>query len=325
MGYELDLWGGNRAAREAALARLELTEWNRAALVLALQASVAEGYFQVLAFNEQLGIAHQNMDAAQELMDLVQVRYEAGAATALDMAQQKTTLLAIQARIPTLHKSLANSRNALKVLLGGAVPVVSGSGVSSLTVPQATPGVPAALLENRPEIRAAEAGLVAANANVGAARAALLPSVELSLSAGAADVFTAGTTRFAAVAASLSQVLFNGGALRAQVGLSEAIQEELTAVYLQTVQVGVQAVEDSLVAQRAAEESVLILEQTAYQSGEAYRLALIRFEEGGEDLLSLLDAQRTRLNAEESLVLARYNRLAAVTQLVKSVGGGWGV
>ena len=324
VGYELDLWGGNRAAREAALARLDASRWNRAAVVLVLQSDVATSYFQILALSEQLDIARQNLEAAQELLDLVQVRYDAGAATALELAQQKTTLLSIAATIPSLQQSLASARNAMTVLLGGEPgSELAAAPIAALTVPDPSPGVPTALLEQRPEIRIAEANLIAANADIGAARAALLPRVELSLSAGVSGALTGGSSQFVSLAGSLAQSLFNGGALRAQVQLSEAAQQELTASYLQTVLESVQEVEDSLVAQRTTSDRAVILEQAAEQAREVYRLALIRFEAGSEDLLTLLDAQRTRLSAEDSLVQARYNRLLAAAQLFKAVGGGW--
>ena len=306
------------------MARLDASRWNRAAVVLVLQSDVATSYFQILALSEQLDIARQNLEAAQELLDLVQVRYDAGAATALELAQQKTTLLSIAATIPSLQQSLANARNAMKVLLGGEPgSELAAAPIAALTVPEPSPGVPTALLEQRPEIRIAEANLIAANADIGAARAALLPRVELSLSAGVSGALTGGSSQFVSLAGSLAQTLFNGGALRAQVQLSEAAQQELTASYLQTVLESVQEVEDSLVAQRTASDRAVILEQAAEQAREVYRLALIRFEAGSEDLLTLLDAQRTRLSAEDSLVQARYNRLLAAAQLFKAVGGGW--
>lgn len=324
VGYELDLWGGNRAARAAALARLDASRWDRAAVVLVLQSDVATRYFQILALSEQLEIAAQNLDAAQKLLDLVQVRYDAGAATALELAQQRSTLLSIAATIPSLQQNLGAARHAMKVLLGGEPgSELAAAPIATLTVPQASAGVPAALLEQRPEIRIAEARLIAANADIGAARAALLPSVELSLSAGVSGALTGGSSQFVSLAGSLAQTLFKAGALRAQVQLSEAAQQELTASYLQTVLQSVQEVEDSLVAQRSARDRATILEQAAEQAREVYRLALIRFEAGSEDLLALLDAQRTRLSAEDSLVQARYNRLLAAAQLFKAVGGGW--
>src|SRR3954471_4169415 len=186
VNYELDLWGGNAANAKAADARLKATVYDCDAIELVLQADVAANYFQILALKDRLAIARKNLDAAQQLLSLVQVRADNGAATALDVAQQRTTLLNIQAEIPSLEQSLGQTQTALAVLLGRAPQgfAVRGQSLAEVKLPAVDAGQPAALLERRPDIRTAEARLIAANADIGAARAALYPSINLSAAAG---------------------------------------------------------------------------------------------------------------------------------------------
>lgn len=325
IAYELDLWGANRAAATAADATLAASRYNRDSVALVLQADVATAYFQLLSLRDRLVIAQRNFDAAQELMRLVQVRFDNGAATALDVAQQRTTLLGIQAQIPGLQQSVNETRHALAVLLG-QVPQgfdVNGASLTELSLPAINPGQPSALLLRRPDIRVAEAQLVAANADIGAARAALLPSLDLSASATAAGLISGGSTTVASLAASLAQTIFSGGRLRAQIELSEASRQTMAETYIQTVLTSLQEVEDSLSLLTTSRTRTELLAQTAEQAREAYRLARIRYDAGAIDLLTLLDSQRTQLSAEDSLVQAQLSQLNASAQLVKALGGGW--
>jgi len=327
VGYELDLWGGNAAARQAAVVRLAASRYQREALALVLQSEVAARYFQILALRDRLAIARRNLEAAAELLTLVQVRYDNGAATALDLAQQRTTLLAIQAGVPALEQSLIENRNALAILLG-QVPqgfAVSGQSLADISLPAVSPGQPAALLERRPDIRAVEAELIAANADLGVARAALYPSVNLSAAAGVEGVFSGGTSTLAAVTASLAQSVFDGGRRRGQLAAGEALRQELIESYAQVLLLGLQEVEDSLSAVASNQARSAILIETVTEAREAYRLAVVRYEAGAEDLLTVLDSQRSRLAAEDSLVQAELARYAAAVNLYKALGGGWAV
>ncbi|HEY1078210.1 MAG TPA: efflux transporter outer membrane subunit [Fontimonas sp.] len=325
ISYELDLFGGNAATADAAAARLASRQFARDQVALVLQADVANAWFQHLALDERLAIAHENLRAAEELLRLVTVRFDNGAVSALDVAQQRTTLLNIQAQIPALEQSRTETRNALAVLLG-RVPqgfVVPAGTLDALVLPQIRAGQPADLLLRRPDLRSAEAELLAANADIGAARAALLPSLELSASATALGVFDGGTTTVAGIAASLAQTLFAGGRLRAQVALSEAARQELVENYAQAVLNGLQETENALSAVETGERRERLLEQAAEQAREAYRLASVRYESGAQDLLTVLDSLRSRLAADDSLVQARLARYVTSTDLVKALGGGW--
>lgn len=325
ISYELDLWGANRAAAEAADARLASAQYNRDSVALVLQSDVATAYFQLLALQDRIVIAERNLEAAQEVMRLVQVRFDNGTATALDLAQQRTTLLGIQAQLPSLRQSINETRHALAVLLGRPPQgfTVAGASLTEVTLPEIDSGQPALLLERRPDIRIAEAGLIAANADIGIARAAWMPSLDLSASAAATNLLDGGSSTVASVAASLAQTLFAGGRIRAQVALAEASREELAAGYVQTVLNGLREVEDSMSSLATSRERLRLLAETAVQAREAYRLARVRYDAGAIDLLSVLDSQRTQLSAEDTLVQAQLTQLNATALLVKALGGGW--
>lgn len=325
ISYELDLWGANRAAAEAADARLASAQYNRDSVALVLQSDVATAYFQLLALQDRIVIAERNLEAAQEVMRLVQVRFDNGTATALDLAQQRTTLLGIQAQLPSLRQSINETRHALAVLLGRPPQgfTVAGASLTEVTLPEIDSGQPALLLERRPDIRIAEAGLIAANADIGIARAAWLPSLDLSASAAATNLLDGGSSTVASVAASLAQTLFAGGRIRAQVAQAEASREEMAAGYVQTVLNGLREVEDSMSSLATSRERLRLLAETAVQAREAYRLARVRYDAGAIDLLSVLDSQRTQLSAEDTLVQAQLTQLNATALLVKALGGGW--
>jgi NodT family efflux transporter outer membrane factor (OMF) lipoprotein len=325
VNYELDLWGGNAASAKAADARVAASVYDRAAIELVLQSDVAADYFQILALKDRLAIARKNLDAAQQLMSLVQVRFDNGAATALDVAQQRTTLLNIQADIPTLEQSLGQTQTALAVLLGRPPQgfAVRGQSLANLKLPAVDAGQPAALLERRPDIRTAEARLIAANADIGAARAALYPNISLSAAVGVEGILTGGTSTVASIAASLAQTIFDAGKRQGQVDLAQGARKELVEGYAQSVLVGLKEVEDSLIAESSTRRRSDILVETVGQAREAYRLATVRYQAGLQDLLTVLDSQRSQLSAEDNLVQAQLGRYTATINLFKALGGGW--
>lgn len=323
VAYELDLWGGNAAAATSARAETDAAIYDRDTVALVLQADVAANFFQVLALKDRIELAERNLDTARQLMHLVEVRFKAGAANALELAQQRTSLLAAQAELPPLQLSLAQTQHALAVLLGRAPQgfAVHTASLSALRLPTLAGGQPDELLTRRPDIRAAEARLIAANADIGAARAALFPGVELSASAGVTGLLDGGSSTVASIVASLAQTLFDGGGRRAQVRLSQARREELVQDYAQSVLTGLQEVEDSLVSLQANAQRAQLLAQTAAQAREALRLAQTRYRAGAEDLLAVLDSQRSAINADDSRVQAELARFMATASLVKALGG----
>ncbi len=325
VSYELDLWGGNAAGSEAAAARLDATIYDRDAAALVLQADVASNYFQILALKDRLAIAHKNLEAAQAVLALVETRYSKGANSALEVSQQRTSVLNIQAQIPSLEQDLRTTQTALAILLGQAPQhfSVRGATLSALQLPLVSPYQPASLLERRPDIARAEAQLTAANADIGAARAALYPNLTLSASTAAAGVLSSGSTLVSSLVASMTQSIFDGGRLRGQVVQSEARKAELVAVYLQSALTGLKEVQDGLGAVAASAARHDLLTQAAAEAQEAYRIATVKYKAGSDDLLTLLDSQRTQLQTEDSRVQADLARYVSAIGLYKSLGGGW--
>jgi outer membrane protein, multidrug efflux system len=326
VSYEADLWGGAAANASGARSRLLVTQDDRDALALVIQSEVATNYFTAVALRERIAIAQANEKAAQELLRLVNVRVTNGATSALETAQQQTVLLGIQAQIPQLQQQLSESLSALAVLVGEAPQTftISQQSLGALTIPAIALNPPASLMEQRPDVRAVEANLQAANADVGAARSALFPSLNLSAGATVAGIASGGTTTVASAAASIAQVLFDGGERRAQVANARAQYGELAENYAQTVLTAYQEVHDSLMSVNTAQVRVDLLTAQVEQSERAYKLARIRYDNGADDLLTLLDGQRSRLDAQDSLVQAQVARYTSTTALFKALGGGWG-
>jgi len=325
VSYELDLWGGNAARSDAAAARLDASIYDRDALALVLQADVASNYFQILALKERLAIARQNLEAAQSVLTLVETRFRNGANSGLEVSQQRTSVLNIQAQIPALEQELRSTQTALAVLLGQAPQgfAVRGESLVALHLPQVAPYQPAALLERRPDIARAEAQLVAANADIGAARAALYPRITLSAGSAASGLLSGGGSVVTSLVASLAQTLFDGGTQRGQLAQSEARQTELVQSYLQDVLTGLKEVQDSLGAAQASAARQSLLAQAASEAQEAYRIARVKYKAGAEDLLTLLDSQRAQLQSQDGQVQAALARYTSAVNLYKALGGGW--
>lgn len=325
VNYEIDLWGAVAADTNAAAARLAASVFSRDAATLVLQADLASNYFQILALQDRLRIARANLAASREVLTLIAARVREGAASGLELAQQQASVLSQEAQIPTLEQQIAVTKNALAVLLGRPPQgfVVQGNTLNGLHLPSVVTGQPAALLERRPDVRQAEAQLQAAQADIGAARAALYPHLNLSATGTVSGLLSGGSSTVAALAASLAQTLFDGGQLAAQVESAEAARAELAEQYLQAVLTGWQEVQDSLATLAANQARAATLAQVVEQTQTAYQLAAASYAAGAEDLLTLLDSQRQQLQAEDDLVQAILARYTATASLYKALGGGW--
>ncbi len=301
------------------------SSYDRDAVALVLQADVASHYFHALALKDRLAIARKNLEAARNLLALVEVRYNKGATTGLEVSQQRTAVLSNEAQIPQLEQELMTTQTALAVLLGKTPQgfAIQGTSLSGMQVPAVMAYQPAALLERRPDIKRAEAQLMAANADVTAARAALYPNMQLSASTVAGGVLTSGSSVLSSLAASMTQTLFAGGRLRGQVDLSRAQKEELVEQYLQNVLVSLKEVQDGLGSVATTQARQRLLTEAAQEAKEALRIATVKYEAGSQDMLTLLDSQRTQLQAEDSRIQADLARFTATIHLYKSLGGGW--
>ncbi|POR46304.1 NodT family efflux transporter outer membrane factor (OMF) lipoprotein [Paraburkholderia eburnea] len=327
--YELDLWGANRATRQAAIDTLGARRAERDAVALTLTADFANTWLQVLALRERAAIARQDLAAGERLLGFVESQYRAGAATVSNVAQQKTLVAQLTQSVAQYGQQAQYSRIALATLAGKPPQgfQVAGDSLDGLTIPVIGAGVPADLLTRRPDIAEAERKLAAADADVTVARAAMLPAVTLTADAGA------GNTRLANLlehpiydlVAGLSAPIFHGGALAASRDLALAQREELLADYRASIVSALGDVEsalnaiDGIMTRQRAQADVLDQAQIALQQVES------RYRAGAQTLQTLLDAQRTLYAAKDEALQLKLARLQAAVALYKALGGGWDV
>jgi outer membrane protein, multidrug efflux system len=329
VSYEVDLWGRNRSGVRSAQSSLAASAFDRDAARLTLIAGVATGYFDVLSLRSRLAIARENLAIAERVLELVSARARNGAASALDLSRQEAAVLSQRAALLPLEQQERQTLAALAILTG-RLPQgfdVKATGVADLQVPTIDPGLPSALLVRRPDLASAEARLASANADVAAARAALLPSISLTGSAGLASgallAVLGGPTSAISLGLSVLQPIFDGGRLRGQVSVAESQERELVESYRKAILTGFGEAEDALVAASRQAQQEALQQQVQAQAREALRLAEIRYREGVDDLLTVLDAQRTLFSAQDQLAQIRQNRLEAAVDLYKALGGGW--
>lgn len=327
--YELDLFGANRNDVTSAEASAISSRFDREAVGLTVTASVATTYFQILHFRDRLDVARRNLGLAERILEIVDSRVRNGAASPLDLAQQRTAVANQRAVLPGLESQLRQAENALAILMGkppARLALIDGS-ILDVTVPPVEAGLPSTLLTRRPDIQSAEMRLIGANARIGAARAAFFPNMSLTANYGFASA-TLSTllnpaSLGASVAASVMQTIFSGGAREGQVDLAKGQYEELVQTYRKTVLDALGDVENALVAARRVDEQAAAQRIAAEQAEESFRLAEIRYREGEVDLLTVLDAQRSLYQAQDQLVQTRLARLQAAVSLFRALGGGW--
>lgn len=327
--FELDFFGRVRSLNDAALASYLATEEAQRSAQISLVAEVAKAYLNERAFDEQLALTKRSFDARSQSYWLAQKRFEAGATSALDLRQFETLLQSARVTMLTLARQRAQAENALVLLTGkplGNLPAaqaLSDQGVLT-DIPA---GLPSDLLENRPDIRQFEQRLKAANASIGAARAAFFPRIALTASRGTASktlsgLFDAGSGAWS-FAPQLVLPIFDAGRNIANLNISEARKSIAVAEYEKTIQTAFREVADTLVArdllneQVDAQAAVLVAEQ------ERLKLSEARYENGISSSLDVLDAQRQLFAAEQSLVQARLLRLTNAVDLYRSLGGAW--
>ena len=327
--YELDLWGRNAAGVRGAEASLRASAFDRDAARLTLIAGVASAYFEVLSLRGRLATARENLSIAERVLALVSARARSGAVSPLDVARQEAAVLSQRAALLPLEQQERQTLAALAVLTG-RLPEgfdVQARGLADLAVPPISAGLPADLLVRRPDLAVAEAQLTGANADLAAARATLLPSIQLTGSAGVASSallgFLGGPATTVALAASVLQPIFDGGRLKAGVTIAESRERELVEAYRKAILAAFADVESALAAASRLAQREALLGQVQARAREALRLAEVRYREGADDLLSVLDAQRTAFDAEDQLAQARLARLDAAVSLYKALGGGW--
>jgi multidrug efflux system outer membrane protein len=327
--YELDLWGRIASGVDAAKSSLTASEYDRETVRLTLAASVAVAYFDILSLRGRIAVARQNLAISERVLAIVESRVRNGAASPLDLARQRTAVLNLRAAIEPVALQERQTLAALAVLVGRPPEgfEVAARSVGALAVPAIAPGLPSELLARRPDIAASEARLAAANANVAAARAALLPSITLTGAAGyaSASLLTLGSSSATVltIAAALAQPIFDGGRRQATVDLNAARERELLEFYRAAILNGFADVESALAAASRTASQEGFQEEAVREARRALQLAEIRYREGADDLLVVLDAQRTAFTTEDQLAQTRLARLQASVGLYRALGGGW--
>lgn len=328
VSYEVDLWGRLGAGHRGAEASLDGSRYDLETARLTLTAGVANAYFQYLGLRNRHETASQNLTLAKRVLSIVETRARYGAASALDLSRQRTTVLSQEAALLPLEAQLQQTHHALALLVG-ALPSdlnIQHDQIERLRVPAVGSGLPASLLSRRPDLAAAEADMRVADASLEQARAALLPTLQLSAGASlgsSALLSLADPSKALSLAGSLTQSIFDGGRLRAQVGVSEASRSQVWETYRKSLLTAVKEVEDALVSvgRQAGQER----QQTAIRDEAQRSLALAeqRYKAGAAGLSDVLDAQRTFYVAQDDMAQIRQARLTAAVDLIKALGGGW--
>ncbi|MGB8895764.1 MAG: efflux transporter outer membrane subunit [Pseudolabrys sp.] len=327
--YEIDFWGKNRSLVRAAEETAVATRYDREVVGLTTLVAAANAYFQVLATQDRLRVARQNLESATRVLNLINQRLQAGTASALDTAQQESLVNNLRAVIPPLEQILRQNRVALAVLMGRSPESVKirGGSLRSIAYPRVTPGLPSELLAQRPDIREAEANLAAANANVVNARAQFLPSIQLTGDGGYESAILKLLLRPESViytaAASLTQPIFHGGQLLGNLDLQKGKQDELLQTYRKAVISGFADVENALDAIRQTAERERLQREVVTSSRRAFDIAEQRLREGTVDLVTVLQTQQTLYVADDALVQARLAHVQAIVSLYQALGGGW--
>jgi multidrug efflux system outer membrane protein len=328
-GWELDFWGKFRRATEAARANLLASESARQEVMLTLVANVSGAYFQLRALDLELEISKRTLSSRRESLRLTTILADRGSTSLLDVRQAEQLVFTAAAEIPSLEQQIEQEENLISILLGkNPDTVVRGQALTEQTRPPAVPaGLPSSLLERRPDIREAEQQLIAANAQIGVAKAAYFPQISLSGSAGLqsaalTNLFSgpSGTWDFGT---SLAQPIFTAGKLRSNVRFAEAQQQATLLFYQQTIQGAFRSVSDALIAYRKTQE-FRSQEELLFQSAQdAARLSHMRYTGGVTGYLEVLTNETNAFSAELGLVQAQLNELLALVQLYEALGGGW--
>ncbi len=329
LSFEIDLWGRLRRATEAARADLLASDNFRKAVITTLVSDVATAYFNVLELDMELAIARRTLQLREESLTIIRNRERGGLGTLLEIRQGEQLVHAAAQVIPDVEQLIEQTENQLSLLLGGS-PAAMARGLSLIDQeqPPAVPaGLPSALLDRRPDILVAEQNLVAANANIGVAKAAYFPAISLTgflgLQSDALSNLFSGPARIWQFAPQVTQPIFNAGRLRSNVRLATAQREIALIEYQRVIQTAFREVSDSLIQYQKVREVRAQQELLVATLQERSRLSYVRYQRGIDTLLNALDADRDLFDAELRLAQTRRNELLAVVQLYRALGGGW--
>jgi outer membrane protein, multidrug efflux system len=329
LSFEVDLWGRLRRATEAARANLLSAEENRKAVVTTLVSDVATAYLSLRELDYELDISKRTLETRRVSLELTLSRQRGGVSTLLDLRQAEQLVDTAAQAIPGILQQIEQTENQIRLLLGeNPGEITRGQSLIAQNLPPEVPaGLPSSLLERRPDIRAAEQDLIAANAQIGVARAAYFPQLSLSGILGGqstqlASLFNGPHSAWSLVP-QVTQPIFTAGRLKSGVKLAEAEREHALVQYQKTIQTAFAEVSNSLIAHQRVRESREQQEALVFALQDRLRLAYIRYRGGVDTQLNALDADRDLFQAELTLSQIRRDELLTVVQLYKTLGGGW--
>ena len=327
--WDVDFWGKFRRATEAARANLLTAEWNQREVLSTLVSNVAIAYFQMRELDLELEISRQTLASRRESLDLAQTLLNGGATGLVDVRQAEQLVETAAETIPDTERQIGVQEDLISTLLGdNPHSIPRGLPITEQPAPPDVPaGLPSRLLERRPDIRAAEQQLAAATANIGVARAAFFPNFPLTGGGGIESTTFAGLFSGPGAAwtfsAPLSQPIFNGGALRSNLRLSEAQQKQSLLTYRQTIQTAFRQVSDALISYAKYREFSGHQERLTAAAQDAARLSDLRYRGGATSYLEVLTSQTNFFSAQLELARARLNERLTLVQLYNALGGGW--
>ncbi len=330
--FQLDFFGRLRRANEAARAQLLATEDARQTVILTLLSDVASDYFALLQLDLQLQITRETVTTQEDSVKLTKLRVDHGVATKLDVLQAQQVLDSANAQIPDLERRIAQQENAISILLGNYPQAVPRGRplVEHPLPPEVPPGLPSSLIERRPDIREAEEILVAANAEIGVAKAQFFPQISLTGSGGgsfgrssAFSSLMSSQVGIWSYGAQVSQPIFTGGTLRGNLRLAKSQHESALIAYRQTIQRAFGDVSDALIGYEKLHQVRVRQEDTVKDLQESVRLSEMRYKGGTTTYLEVLDGQRSLFSAELTLAEARGTEYQSLVQLYRALGGGW--
>ena len=327
--YQLDFWGQNRDALQAAEETAIASRFDREVVALTTLTSVATAYFQVLASQDRIRTAERNIASATRILDAIKERFKAGTGTDLDVAQQESVVANQRAAVPPLRQTLDQNINALALLVSRpreSVRITGGS-LNQVALPRVTPGLPSELLTQRPDIRRQEAQLASATANVGSARAQFFPTIQLTgqggyQSSALVSLFQPHAAFFSMVG-SLTQPIFDGGRILGNFELTQARQDELLQAYRKTVISAFIDVDNALYSIKQTTVKLRLQREVVAASRRAFQLSEQQLRAGTADIVTVLNTQQTLFQAEDALWQAQLAQLLAYVSVYQALGGGW--
>ena len=327
--WEIDVWGRLRRATEAARADLLSTEEGRKAVMMTVVTAVAAAYMDLCQLDKQLEIAERTAKSRENSFELFKLRYDRGLISELELRQVESEYNLALATIPLIEKLIGQQENYLSVLLGhNPGPIPRGRSLDRLVLPGVPAGLPSQLLDRRPDIRAVEQNLVAANARIGVAKALYFPVISLTGTFGAestelAKLFQGDPSKLWSIAGQATMPIFTAGAIAGQVTAAEAVKEQNLVRYQQVIQQAFREVNDALIDQNKSRKQLTIQKQQVEVLNSYASLATLRYENGYTSYLEVLDAERSLFNAQLAYAQTQATLFRALVNLYKSMGGGW--